>query len=1365
VAKSADPNLKGEAYSALFFFDNPSFGRALRYTFAEKRLGRAVFMNALALVVALGVVQDLFTRGGFGLISEKLSFGRAAFMTIAVVETLVVSILGPLSFTHIFNAERREDCFDQVVASGCSPVRILLGRYAAVLVFLTVVVGSALPFFVLAAVVLRGASVGDVASFYGVLALYGSCIAAMTMATCVAVEDAAFPIVLSGLFALVVGFAGFSPHVPPAGGAWSPFRHIIVDLAPVARQIGYGEMLPPALYGYTLPTAPVSCVIYVLGTLLALAYTCVGPDLELSEGLDSFASVTMKRGSEASRGRRGLPATLLRTVQLRFFYENLGARLRALGPMLRLGSTASLFVISHVLTLGSLWPRSVPHAFSDLKEKTTNPYLAFTAISVGLIGLASSGSRAAVLARVPVLSIFGWKISRFPALFLLLGIAIALPPLLFLGTCRHHGVDTTTEDAHRVFALYGLIALYAVFMFSVGLVTAMVTTNPYSAMGSALGIIFFLNLLPLGWIPLFTSNVVTEDSSRILDVSPLFAAWSVMEPEDGLTLTTVRDEQTIQYEHKPIWQPFVYLHAPVALVLLAVGLVLERRDARTRKFLSALAVGGLLFLPGTAHAQAPPAWHVELDVGLGGKASQDGFTPLAATVENDSDHDENVTVVVREPVTLAPLARLGPVFVPHGRKQPVIVRGVAPAEPIAQAKDNLLVQAVADERVLVETQAKADTLPRDRLLVVLDKTGGLPFALPSGGLRSTENAPVRRTRGTTSPGGAAWTTAFIADQDSLPVTPQAWTGAGAVFLNELRLEAWSAPQARALAGWLGRGGDLVIAVGERAELLRKSHLGEALDAELEALPLVAPRLDVDVGEGARAAKVAVLEPTARDRVILRDGQGQPLALQRRCGAGRLTLLAFDPWQPPYLHEEATRGLFERILSLGPRYRPRTETLFPELSQLRVQPARIGPAFAVLLLYALLVGPGIYFSLRPKKKGLLAWVLVPAVTLLFSALMPLYKLVLARSESAMVTASLVETNADDPWESETADALVFSGGLEHHDMAVRGNDVTASILLPPRGFRAGPPRAGATLGVPFEDETSLHFGVDVPLWGARYVSAELLHREAKARLPGSRVLVTKNGVQLELGNDGPTALEDAIVLFPDFRAGIHCMYHELALPLKHGDRLDVVAEHKTPANWVSGGPAQKDLSQTLSRRLVSERLVRRVEDAHDPFEAYLVGHASEAPPAMTATPHVRLRAQAVLVVARIPVVFGDLVPYGACSIKHTAVAPVDSSGASVELVKIELPANAGGGKPPSVLKVELVPSAVPLDRFALAWKDARGEFQPLPLASAERDAQGRRAVFTLPVEALEEGAVTLRETVDSAPSAAGAPGELDLSAEW
>ncbi len=1368
MAKSADPpaGLRAEPFSTWFFFDNPSFGRALRYTFAEKRLGRAVFMNALFLVVALGVLQEVFTRGGFGLISEKLSFGRAAFLTVALVETLAVSLLGPLSFAHVFNAERREDCFDQVVASGCSPVRILLGRFAAALVFLAVVAGSALPFFVLASVVLRGATLEDVAVFYAVLGLYTASICAMTMATCVAVEDAAFPIVLSLTFALVGVLAGLSPAVPGTGGAWSPFRFIIVELAPVARQIGYGELLAPSLFGHVLPVAPVSCVLYVLLFLLAVAYTCIGPDVELSEGLDSFASVTLRRGGEASRGRRGLASTLLRTVQLRFFYENLGPRLRAAGPLLRLGSTSALFVLGHVVTLGTLWPRVAPHAFSELKERTTNPYLAFTALTVGLIALASSGSRAAVLARVPVLSIGSWKVSRFPALFLLLTLALALPPALFYLACRHQGIEVQNEDARRALELHGLIALYAVFMFSVGLVTAMVTTNPYSAMGSALGILFFTNLVPLGWVPLFTSNVVTEESAFVLDVSPIFAALAVSDPDDGVTLTTIRDEQTIQYEHKSSWRPFVIFHAPIALVLLVVGLVLERRDARTRKFLSALALGLILLVPIEARAQEPPSpWRVDLEVGLAGKTVGEGFAPLVATVENPTEKDETVSVLVIEPTTGATLARLGPAPVPRRSKS--TLRGLAPAEPIKTSATSLLVQALAGEKTLLaETQARAEVIKGDRLLVVLDSTGALPFAVPVTGLHSPESAPPRRVRGGgSSTPTAAWSTAHFADPHDLPTNPQAWTGAGAVLVNDLVSRPWESAQGRALAGWLGRGGDLILVVGRRAKMLHAKEcvLGEALDSELDAVPAVDPRTDVDVGEGEKAAFAAVLQPGERDRVLESDASGAPLVVQRRCGAGRLTLLACDPWQPPYLHDDGTRALLERLLAYGPRYQPRSEALFSELSQLRVQPARIGPAFGMLLLYALIIGPGVYFVLRPRKRGLLAWVAIPALTLVFAAATPLYRLVLARSESAMVTASLIETTAGDPWEAETADALVFSGGLEHHEISVRDRDVSAAIMLPPRGFRGGPPRVGDSVGVPYEGDV-FRFGLDVPLWGARYVSLERLIRQNRPRFGRARVLFSRAGTEIELANDGPVALEDVVVVYPSFQGVAKVLLHELTGPLVRGASLRLAADRKPATAWAQGGPTQKDLAQSLERKLVMDRIVRRVEEARDPYQAVLVGHTVDAPPSVNATPQVRLRAEAELIVAGIPFSFVDHVPFGACTVRRD-IAPVTTSGPPSILVHVELPPGGGNGSRPSALKLQVVADGPELERSQIAWRGADGVFHSLDLAAADKDLL-HPFVVALPLEALgaDGRSVDLREVV---PPTSGQPvfAGFDLSAEW
>src|SRR5581483_284487 len=130
----------------------------------------------------------------------------------------------------------------------------------------------------------------------------------------------------------------------------------------------------------------------------------------------------------------------------------------------------------------------------------------------------------------------------------------------------------------------------------------------------------------------------------------------------------------------------------------------------------------------------------------------------------------------------------------------------------------------ADEKLVVaEGTYKPSILAAERLLAVVDKNGALPFTPQAGGLK-TQEAGVSMTgkRRPASLTAASWSPAFIQRAEDLPATPQAWQGAGAVIVNDLRLDAWEAAQAKALASWLGRGGDLVLCAGgdlNRAKLI------------------------------------------------------------------------------------------------------------------------------------------------------------------------------------------------------------------------------------------------------------------------------------------------------------------------------------------------------------------------------------------------------------------------------------------------------------------------------------------------------------------------------------------------------------------
>ena len=575
-SRRADP----EPLVATRLFDNPSLGRALRYTFAEKRLARAVFINALLLVVVLAVVQEAFGRGQLGLYSERISYGRVAFLGLVAVEAVVLAILAPLGSMFLFEAERREECFDQVVASGASPHRVLFGRLGATLAFLGVVLLSSAPFLA-TTVVLDGATVQQLLVAYAVLAAWGTMLATLSLACAVALDDTALPGLLAVLGVVLVAVLGFSRRAfPPVFAAFSPVRHAVIDQADMVRDLRLGVIPTPQPFGVDVDCALLSLAFYGVLTLLGLAYAWVGPDLELAGGLDAFDSVSTSPRAEATRARRGAARALLRAVQIRFFYENVGPWGRTLSPFVRALATVVIFAGAHTAFLAALWPNrpNPPRAWHDVTRAPGYPYLGFCAVTLVLLALAGAGSRASLLARAAVLRLGPLRLARFPALFLIFGAALATPVVLWLAAGERAGWPPEVVHAEQARQLFALIAGYAAFVFALSLLLAMLTTNPYSATGWTLILLFAANVIPLVWIPLFTGNVAGERSSFLLDLSPFAAALSLARPGESYTFTTMVEDQIVAYAHVPSWRPFAVFHGVAGLGCLVAGLALAWKE-------------------------------------------------------------------------------------------------------------------------------------------------------------------------------------------------------------------------------------------------------------------------------------------------------------------------------------------------------------------------------------------------------------------------------------------------------------------------------------------------------------------------------------------------------------------------------------------------------------------------------------------------------------------------------------------------------------------------------------------------------------------------------------------------------------------
>ena len=564
-----------EPYREGRFFDNPSIGRAIRYTFAEKRLARAVFINALLLVVALAGIQEIFGRAQLGLFHQDISYGRLAFLGAVLIETVIISILTPLSFMNLFEAERREECFDQVVVSGVTPHRVVFGRLIATLAFVSLVLFSSLPFF-MTTVVLDGASLPQVAEAYLVLIGYMVCLASITAAVAVGFDDTGLPFLVVILAIATALAGGFSRGPYPELAAWSPIRHVVIDLNDMARGLRFGSFKSPTPFGTATPVTLLGLGYYSVLSLLSLIYVYVGPDLELSEGLDSFDSVALSRETEARRARRGMAKTLLRIVQVRFFYENLSDRAQAISPFLRAFATSCYFGGLHVVVLAALWPDAIPKAFRAMSKTTVYPYLGFCFVSLTLLALTAAGARSAYLARSKI-TLGPLELGRFPATFLIFFVAILVPPALWQAATAYSGYGAATMDPVLV-KLYLLVAGYATLAFLVALTFSFASTNPISATGRTFVSLSATNILPMLWVPLFTGNVLGRGSSFLIDLSPFAAAYAILRPGDTIPFSRFENDEPVQFDHAPSWVPFVVFHSFVAVACLAWLIVLLRRE-------------------------------------------------------------------------------------------------------------------------------------------------------------------------------------------------------------------------------------------------------------------------------------------------------------------------------------------------------------------------------------------------------------------------------------------------------------------------------------------------------------------------------------------------------------------------------------------------------------------------------------------------------------------------------------------------------------------------------------------------------------------------------------------------------------------
>lgn len=199
-----------------------------------------------------------------------------------------------------------------------------------------------------------------------------------------------------------------------------------------------------------------------------------------------------------------------------------------------------------------------------------------------------------------------------------------------------------------------------------------------------------------------------------------------------------------------------------------------------------------------------------------------------------------------------------------------------------------------------------------------------------------------------------------------------------------------------LLAWVRSGGHLILGGGPSAGATIAGLPAELVPAGVGALTaLNADPLGAYTDVPAPAQLEGVTLDPAPDARRFGD-RALPLWVERDVGLGRVTQLAFDPGLRGLNDWPGAPVLWDRLLTpaqlygdgLGAEPSPdllREQILSSALANLpAINLPGSGPLFALLALYAVLVGPGVALLLRRMDRQELGWVLLPAAALIIGA---------------------------------------------------------------------------------------------------------------------------------------------------------------------------------------------------------------------------------------------------------------------------------------------------------------------------------------------------------------------------------------------
>jgi len=337
----------------------------------------------------------------------------------------------------------------------------------------------------------------------------------------------------------------------------------------------------------------------------------------------------------------------------------------------------------------------------------------------------------------------------------------------------------------------------------------------------------------------------------------------------------------------------------------------------------------------------------------------------------------------------------------------------------------------------------------------------------------------------------------VIQPEELPRDVVSYDTLSAVVIGDAPLGQLAPEQSRALKLWVAGGGLLIITGGADFPGIRAIGLDSVLPVDplgltsLSSLPDMTDVYGKFEGNDALVSMLARLRPGAQALIGAPD---HVLVAERSYCAGRVRFVAINPKLNPYRGWSAAKDLWSDLLlpatdargasyltvgTVGPnRGRPGWGGLSSFLYNLaQIKPPSAKYFLLFLAAYIITVGPINYFSLRWKRKLDLAWLTIPLVVFLFTAVSVTIAQVSRGGEFISADAATVDLYQQEGIARVTGSLLIMPPSkrvqeLRFEDPGAYVSDAPTAAASDPIEFERG--AQGQTIRVPMSTWTSKVF---------------------------------------------------------------------------------------------------------------------------------------------------------------------------------------------------------------------------------------------------------------------------------------------------